>query len=125
MFIKDKYPGQFDSLSTTHKGVSLDALYLSVAESKDKENSKLTPERYLGYMNIHLKPTKILSSINKPKSTLQVINEINNENLKEKNIVKEISIDTKVNIELNINLLARQKSNCKRIKRAKKLQRSF
>ena len=69
-FIKDKYPGQFDS-STNSKGISLDALYISVADNKDKENKKLPPERYLGYMNVNLKPTKIISSINKQKAVTQ------------------------------------------------------
>jgi hypothetical protein len=67
VFIKDKYPGQFDS-SNNNKGVSLDALYFSVADPKDKEHQKLPPERYLGYMNVNLKPTKIISSINKQKT---------------------------------------------------------
>jgi hypothetical protein len=70
-FIKDKYPGQFDS-STNSKAVSLDALYISVADHKEKENQKLPPERYLGYMNVNLKPTKIISSINKQKVVPQI-----------------------------------------------------
>ena len=87
---KDKHPGQFESLNN-QKAVSLDGLYLSVTDPKEKENSKLPPERYLGYMNINLKPTKILSSINKPKTSLPIIKEVNNE--QGKYIEKEISFD--------------------------------
>lgn len=50
----------------------MDALYISVADHKEKENKKLPPERYLGYMNVNLKPTKIIASINKQKVVPQI-----------------------------------------------------
>lgn len=68
VFIKDKYPGQFDS-GNCKQGVSLDALYFSITDPKERENQKLPPERYLGYMNVNLKPTKIISATNKQQNT--------------------------------------------------------
>jgi hypothetical protein len=93
VFIKDKYPGQFDS-GNNKQGVTLDALYFSITDPKERENQKLPPERYLGYMNVNLKPTKIISTINKPKTNLPPPNDNTKNQTKE---VQNKKADAKVN----------------------------